>query len=416
MIAVKRLLVGVLAVVSAAGARAENWPSWRGPRGDGTSSETKVPLRWGAGRNITWKVRIPGKGHSSPVVWGDKIFVTTCLESEKKRVLLAVDRAGGKILWQRVVLTAELEGKNRLNCYAASTPATDGKRVWVTFLADPRIYVVCYDMAGKEVWRRCPGKFFAMHGYCSSLLLYDDLLILNADQDARGPNRAYIVAFDRVTGNQRWRIDRPNRTRSYVPPVIFKAAGKDQMVLSGSKCVASYDPRTGKRHWIIDGPTDQFVASMVYTDGMFMITGGYPTLHTLGIRPGGRGNVTKTHVAWHIRRGGSSYVPSPIAAGEYFYLVSDRGTASCFAAKTGKRMWQTKLGKHHSASPVSAGGNLYFTDDQGVTFVVKASGKYQLVVKNALGEDVRASPAISGGQIFIRGVRHLYCIGPAAKG
>jgi outer membrane protein assembly factor BamB len=399
----------------AGAARAENWPAWRGPRGDGTSRETNVPVRWGPDRNIAWKVALPGKGHSSPVVWGERIFLTTCLEKQRERVLLALDRATGKVLWRRVVLTTgRLERKHRLNSYASSTPVTDGRRVWVTFLDYPTIHVACYDADGKELWRRSPGKFYSMHGFCSSLLPYGETVILNADQDAKGDDRAYVVAFDKATGRERWRIDRPNRVRSYCPPVVFEAAGKPQMVLSGSKCVASYDPRDGRRHWIIDGPTDQFVASMVYTDGVFLMTGGFPTLHILGIRPGGRGNVTKTHVLWHVRKD-PSYVPSPIAAGACFFVVSDRGTLSCLAAKTGKYLWQERLGRHHSASPVSADGKLYFPDDDGTTFVLRAGPKFELIAKNTLPDGCRASPAVSGGQIFLRGLKHLYCIGPAAK-
>ena len=402
---------GIILAMLAAPARtkggAEEWPSWRGPRGDGTSTETDVPVRWSAAENVKWKVPIPGKGYSSPIVWGDRVFITTCEEEKQSRELLCLDAATGKLRWQKEVLKAPLEKKNGLNSYASGTPATDGKRVWVTFLEFPNIQVVCYDMDGAEVWRKSPGEFRSVHGFCSSLLLYKDMVILNADQDAL----AYIVAFDRATGAERWRIDRPNRTRSYVPPVVFDAAGKKQMVLSGSKCVASYDPDTGKQLWIVDGPTDQMVASLVYGDGMFFVTGGFPSLHLLGIRPDGTGNVTKTHVAWHERKS-PAYVPSPIAAGKCFFVVSDAGTASCLEAKTGKYLWSQPLGRHHSASPVSANGLLYFPDDDGQTFIVKAAEKFELAGKNVLGEDCRASPAISRGHIFIRGVQNLYCIGP----
>ena len=399
--------------MGSAAAWGDEWPAWRGPAGDGVSEETTVPVKWSATENIAWKTPIPGKGHSSAIVWGDRVFVTSAVSSS--RMLFAIDRATGKMLWQRTVLRARPEKINRLNSLASSTPATDGKRVWVSFLDVAKALVVCYDVDGKEIWRRSPGRFTAKHGYCASLLLYKDLLILNADQDARAADRAYIVALDKATGAERWRIDRPNRVRSYVPPVVFTAAGKDQMVLSGSKCTASYDPRTGKRHWIVDGPTEQFVASMVYTDGMFMITGGFPTLHTLGIRPDGTGNVTKSHVAWHIQGDATSYVPSPIAAGKYFFLVSDGGIASCLQARTGKVMWQERLGRHHSASPVSAGGKLYFLDDDGVTFILDASEKFRLIAKNPLGERCFASPAISRGHIFIRALKTLYCIGRPAK-
>jgi len=404
----RTMLLGAMIVVLAGLARAEEWPSWRGPRGDGTSTEAGVPIRWSAGENIAWKVPIPGKGHSSPIVWGDRVFVTTCLESEKKRVLLAVDRRDGKVLWNRVVLAAPLERKNELNSYASSTPATDGRLVYVSFLESPRIQMVAYDMEGKEVWRRSPGDFNAVHGFCSSLTLYKDTVILNADQDAK----AFIVALDKATGEERWRVDRPNRTRSYCPPFIAEAGGRTQMVLAGSKCVASYDPGTGKQFWIVDGPTEQFVASMVYTDGLFCMTGGYPSLHILGIRPDGDGNVTGTHVAWHERKN-PSYVPSPIAAGKWFYVISDSGMLSCIEARTGRYAWQQQVARHVSSSPVSAAGNLYFLDDDGLTMVVKAGPTFEVVSKNALGEPCRTSPAISRGRIFVRAIGNLYCIGAA---
>jgi len=400
-----RLVASIVlpAVLLVAVCSAADWPVWRGPTGDGICTETNVPVKWSAGENIAWKTPIPGKGHSSPIVSAGRIFVTSADKAARTRLLLSVDAKTGKVLWKRVVLTARPERINRLNSLASSTPAADGKHVWVTFLNVEEMLVVCYDFDGNEVWRVTPGRFTAMHGYCSSLLLYEDLVIVNGDQDAKGKDTAYIVALEQATGKERWRIDRPNRVRSYVPPVVFKAAGKDQMVLSGSKCTASYDPKTGKRNWIIKGPTEQFVASMVYTDGVFLITGGFPTLHTLGIRPDGK-------VLWH-RRKESSYVPSPIAAGKYFFVVSDKGQASCLAAKTGKVMWTKKLGRHHSSSPVSAGGKLYFLDDDGVMFIIDAAPKYRLITKNVLEEPCRASPAISDGKIFIRGTRNLYCIG-----
>ena len=414
--ALKAPLALLVAAILAAHGLAEEWPAWRGPRGDGTSTETGVPVRWSAGKAIAWKAPVPGTGHSSPVVWGDRVFVTTCTENDEKRMLLCFDRRTGVRLWDRVVLTARLERRNHLNSYASSTPATDGRHVWVTFLDEPHVRVVCYDAGGKEVWRKTPGELHSVHGFCSSLIPYKDTIILNADQDAELPKRAYIVAFDKATGEQRWRIDRPNRIRSYAPPAIFEAAGKMQMVLSGSKCVASYDPDTGKQLWIIDGPTEQFCASLVYTDGLFMMTGGWPQKHILGIRPDGTGNVTETHVAWHLRdRKIVSYVPSPIARGKYFYVISDGGMATCLEAKTGKKMWSQRLGKHHSASPVLAEGRLYFSDDAGVTHVLKAEPTFEVIARNDLGEPCRASPAVSRGQILIRSTKNLYCIG-AAKG
>jgi outer membrane protein assembly factor BamB len=395
----------VLSLVS--GAAAEEWPAWRGPRGDGTSRETGIPLHWSPMDNVAWKVPIPGKGHSSPIVWGDRIFLTTCLEAEEKRLLLCLDRRDGSLRWQQEVLTAKLEPKHSLNSYASSTPATDGRHVWVSFLDNPEMVVACYDVDGGLVWKRSPGTFQSRHGFCSPPILYKDMVILNGDQDGDG----YLVALDQATGTERWRTPRPNHTRSYCPPVIVQAAGRTQLVLSGSKCTAAYDPDTGRELWIIDGPTEQFVASLVYADGVLFLTGGFPEYHLLGIRPDGTGNVTHSHVLWHHRQG-AAYVPSPIAHGNLFFVVSDGGVASCFEAKTGKRLWMEHLGRHHSASPVSAGDCLYFTADDGLTFVVRAAGKFELIARNPLHEECYASPAISHGHIFFRGLHHLYCIGP----
>jgi outer membrane protein assembly factor BamB len=403
---IRSLWPGVALLLVAPAAQAEEWPCWRGPRRDGTSLETNVPLRWSQTENVAWKVPIPGIGHSSPIVWGDHLFVTTCLENEQQRLLLCLDRRTGKVLWQRVVVTARLEAKHALNSYASSTPATDGQHVWVSFLAYPEIMVCCYDMDGNEVWRRSPGAFHSRHGFCSPPILYKDMVILNGDQDAE----AYLVALDKATGKECWRADRPNRTRSYCPPIIIDAAGKTQLVLSGSKSVASYDPNSGKQFWVMDGPTEQYVAGLVFANNVLFLTAGYPEHHIMGIRPDGEGNVTQTHVLWRDRKG-ASYVPSPIAHGPYFFLVSDDGLASCLGALTGKRFWKEHLGPHHSASPISVGAYLYFPADDGTTFVIRASNKFELVSRNALGEECFASPAVAHGQIYIRTLHHLHCIG-----
>ena len=409
-----KLLVVVAISLMPASVRAEDWPAWRGPRLDGTSLEANIPVRWSGADNVAWKAPIPGKGHSSPVVAGGKVFVTTCREADRKRLLLCLDRTDGKLLWQKEVLTAPLEAKNVLNSYASSTPAADGKRAWVTFLASPKVWVVCYDADGNELWRKSPGEHYSRHGFCSSIIPYKDWIILNCDQDAPEGKRAYIVALDKATGAEKWRIDRPNRIRSYSPPFIAQAGGRMQMVLSGCNCVASYDPDTGQPLWIIDGPTEQFVASMVLADGVFCITGGYPSLHVLGILPDGTGNVTASHVLWHEKKSDTchpSYVPSPIAAGKHFFIVSDAGYAQCLEARTGKMVWLERLGKHHSASPLLAEGRLYFVDDDGVTFILNAGPKFELLAKNELGEKCFASPAFSEGQIYFRTDKSVFCIG-----
>ncbi len=402
----------------------ENWPNWRGPSGDGISLEKGIPVKWSPTENIAWRVAIPGKGHSSPVVWGNKVFLTTCLPEKEQRLLLCLDQRTGKKLWQKVVLNSPLETIHPLNSRASSTPATDGQHVFVTFMkADDRkipapnvgtqrlitpgkIIVAAYDLDGEQKWKINVGDFISAHGFNTCPVLFEDLVIINGDHDGD----AYLVALERKTGRERWRIERENKTRSYATPIIREIGGRTQMILSGSLCVASYDPHNGKRHWIVDGPTEQFVASMVYNGEYVFVTAGYPERHILAIRPDGSGNVTDTHVAWRTNRG-AAYVPSPIFAGPYLLVVADSGIASCFNAKTGKRHWMERLPGGHSPSTVSADGLVYFTSDRGVTTIVRPGKMFNIIARNELGEQISASPAISQGQIFLRTHQHLYCIG-----
>lgn len=391
-------------------AAAEDWPAWRGPRGDGTVHGGGYPLTWSATKNIKWKFPIGGSGHSSPVVSRGKVFFASCVEAEKQRVLHCLDRATGQELWRRVALTAELERKHGENSWASSTPAADGERVYVTFLDRPKLRVFCYDTAGTLLWEKTPGEFHSQHGFSSPPVLYKDMVIINGDQDAPKGQSAYLVALDRVTGAERWRADRPNKLRSYCPPTVVDAAGRKQLVLTGSKCVAGYDPDTGKQLWLVDGPTEQFVSSMVLHDGLLLLTAGFPQHWVMAIDPAGSGNVTKSHVRWSKANEGG-YVPSPVAHRGNLFLVDDRGVASCWDVKTGQQRWKERLGTTgHHASAVAADGRVYFTADDGVTTVVRASALYEELARNPLGEKVYASPAFSDGEVFMRGEKHVFCI------
>jgi outer membrane protein assembly factor BamB len=391
-------------------ATGEDWPGWRGPRADGTVKETGFAQTWTATQNVKWKTELPGTGHSSPIVSKGRVFVAGCIEAEKKRVLYCVDRVSGKILWEKVSVVSELERKHNENSFASSTAAADGEHVYITFFDKPQMRVYCYDYDGKLIWEKNPGEFWSVHGFCSPPMLYKDLVIVNGDQDAPKGQRAFIVALDRRTGEERWRIDRPNRLRSYCPPVVVEAAGKKQLVLTGSKCVSSYNPDTGEQYWIINGPTEQFVSSMVLHDGVLLLTAGFPEHWVMAIDPSGSGNVTKTHVLWSKQKEGG-YVPSPVAHEGKLFLVDDKGVASCWDVKTGKQYWKERLsGKGHHASAVAADGRIYFTSDEGVTFVLKASDQFEILAKNPLDERVFSSPAFSDGEIFLRGARHLWCI------
>ena len=233
----------------------ENWPGWRGPTGDGISSEQGIPTQWSSTENIAWKVTIPGNGHSSPIVWGDKIFLTTCLPNREERLLLCLDRLTGKTIWRQVVLNSPLESIHRLNSRASGTPTTDGKQVYVTFMravgdevpapnvgthrliTPGKIVVAAFDLNGKLNWKTEVGDFVSAHGFSTCPVLFKDLVIINGDHDGDG----YIVALDRKTGNERWRTARQNKTRSYVTPIIREIDGRTQMILSGSLSVAGYE-------------------------------------------------------------------------------------------------------------------------------------------------------------------------------
>lgn len=426
MLELSSLALMALALVSPS--QVGNWPGWRGPRGDGIANETNLPTQWSATENIAWKAPIPGRGHSSPIVWGDRVFLTACHEDQGKHALLCLDRKTGQILWERQQEQKLQKAIHQQNSHASSTPATDGKRVFVTFHDTPHFVACCYDFDGNLLWKKSPGDFYSRHGFCSAPLLHKNLVILNGDQDSPNgrENQAlrkqgiaydsYLVALDQATGEERWRTKRPHNIRSYTPPLVFDMAGKKQLVLSGSLSVASYEPDTGKPIWIVDKvPTEQYVSSLVYANNLLFLTYGFPKKGYMAIKPDGQGDVTNSHVVYNFERQGG-YVPSPIAHGGYFYFVNDEGIASCVEATTGKSQWKERLGKKHHASPISAAGRLYFTDDDGITYVLQPGPeKCDILRKNPLNEECYASPAVSRGNLFIRTLHHLWCVGPTPK-
>lgn len=405
---------------------AENWPGWRGPRGDGSSTEQNIPIEWDGrtGHNIVWKVSTPGSGHSSPIVWDDNVILTSCLPASEERILLCLDRTSGETKWQRTVFRAPLESIHALNSYASGTPATDGKTIYVSFLkvdgrlvpapnvGTPRditpgeIVVAAYDFEGNQKWSVQCGEFLSAHGFCSCPVLYQDLLIINGDHDGD----SYIVALDKRTGQQRWKVAREHKTRSYVTPIIREVNGRPQLVLSGSKQVVSLNPRDGSSYWKVSGPTEQFVASMVFDGQQFYMTCGFPDYYVMAIKPDGRGDVTDTHVAWQ-HSNARAYVPSPVVVGDFLLVADDRGTANCFDTQTGDRYWQARLGNGFHASLVYANGLVYFVAKNGKGKVVRPGKKLEVVAENDLGEYVSASPAVSNGQMIIRTEESLFCIG-----
>jgi outer membrane protein assembly factor BamB len=405
--------------------QAEHWPGWRGPRGDGSSEAKNVPVQWSETENVRWKIDVPGQGYSSPVVWDEALFVTSCLADSGERVLIRYEAGTGEKLWQRTVFTGPLETKHKLNSFASGTPATDGERVFVTFLeagtetidapnvGTPRqitpgtMVVAAYDFDGNQLWQTRPGPFVSAHGFCSSPVLHGELVIVNGDHDGD----SYIVALDKRTGEIAWKTDREHKTRSYVTPLIREINGRTQLVLSGSKRVVSLNPETGERIWTVEGPTEQFVASMVYDGSRFFLAAGYPTYHVMAITPDGEGDVTETHVDWHVTNA-KCYVPSPVLVGPYLLVADDHGIGNCFDARTGERLWRARLGRHFSASLMTSNGLAYFLADDGLMTVLRPGDEEpEVLARNQLEGDFYASPALAPGRIYLRSTESLYCIG-----
>lgn len=387
--------------------RGENWPCWRGPRGDGSSLETQVPTRWSATENVTWKTRIPGSGHSSPIVWDERVFLTTALPDAQERQLVSLERKTGAILWRETVLRAPLEAKNSENSFASSTPATDGRRIYTTFLDGKEVVVAAYDFSGKQLWLVRPGGFYSQHGFSHTPVLFDGKVIVACD--SKGEN--FIVALDGIDGRTVWKVPRNNPTQSYSAPLIHQMGGRLQMVIPGNKAVTGYDPRDGKLLWVTDGPSEDCVITPVFNEqaGLVLSCSSWPKRELVAIRPDGVGNVTKEKIAWATATG-APYVPSPISVGSYFLTSSFSKEVFCFEAATGRVVWQQPAGLHH-ASPVSANGLVYFLNDDGVAHIFRVGENPELVARNELGEKTYASPAISRGQLFLRSFSNLYCIG-----
>lgn len=407
--------LGLVTLTLLLGARlveAENWPGWRGPRGDGSSLEENPPVAWKLPEDLAWKAPVPGQGHSSPVVWGDRVFLTTAIPETQARLLLCFDRGTGALLWKQTVVEAPLEAKNNENSYASATPATDGERVYVSFLDGYDVVVSAYTLGGDREWQVRPGRFKSQWGFSHVPVLFEDSVILVCF--SKGEN--FLVALNRNDGHTRWKTVAEVPTQSYSAPLIREMAGREQLIAPGNKAVTSYDPRTGKVLWVVEGLADDSVATPVYHEktGLVLTCTSWPQKVLRAIRPDGAGNVSTSHVAWRTTEG-APYVPSPVAAGEWFFTSSYAGrSAYCFDAATGDVLWKEPMGLHH-ASPVTAKGMVFFLNDDGVMHVVRAGPRFELLARNELGEPAYASPAFNGGHLLVRGFQHLYCIGPSAS-
>lgn len=402
-------LVGilVLGMGSISFLKAQNWPTWRGPNGDGTSVETNLPVQWDSTANVIWKTRVPGFGHSSPIVWGDRLFTISAIHETQERVLLCYNCDNGELLWQTVMVKTKLEDKHSDNSYASGTPATDGKLVYVSFLEGDQVVVAAYDFSGKKIWSQKPGTFSSPHGYSCSPVLFEDKVMINGNS----LGDSFMAAMNKTTGEMIWKVPHEKPAHSFSTPIFREMAGKMQMIFCGNQEIAAYNPDNGEKIWYINGPSEDFCSSPVYNskNDLVLVSSAWPQRHLLAIKPDGRGDVSESHVVWRTTKG-AYYVPSPVCTDDYLFTTMTNGRVHCLDVATGNIIWQEDLGKQYS-SPVLANGLVYMPNDDGIITVIQPGPEFTVVAKNDMGEKMNASPAISNGKIYLRGYEHLFCIG-----
>ena len=391
-----------------------DWPEFRGPTGQGLAPASSLPLEWSPSRNVTWRVAIPGKGWSSPIVCGGKIFLTTAQPadgdggeqgSQSLRVL-RVDASSGALDWNVEVFRHEGARIHTKNSHASPTPISDGERVYVHYGTHG---TAALDLDGRILWTNRELRYEPVHGSGGSPALAGRAIVVLCD----GADRQFVAALDRETGKVIWRQDRPwkpNKGFSFSTPLLIEVGGRKELVSPGSEGVVAYDPENGNEIWRVhyDGGYS-VVPRPVHGQGLVFVCTGYEDPALLAIRTGGRGDVTKTHIAWRRDRG-VPHNPSPLLVGDLLTIVSDRGVATCLDARTGKEHWQRRLGGSMSASPLAAPGRIYFPSEEGETIVLRDEGRGEELARNDLGERTLASPAVVGSAIFIRTEKHLFRI------
>lgn len=413
------LLVGAFSTLLAAssvdvrmievlGEGAKYWPRWRGPSGQGLVAAGQYTDTWSA-KTAMWKVGVPGRGNSSPIVWGDRIFLTTGYGNGERLSMLAYSRADGKKLWETFIPQHGVEYVHYKNGFASATPATDGELVYASF---GRHGLFAFDFTGKIIWQHTFGIIDNYHGPAGSPVLYKDRVFIFQDANAAPGQSAFVGAFDKKSGKPMWMTPRRENV-GWGTAVVINTGERDELIVSSQYRVAAYDPDSGRELWTVRGNTFEVIPTPVVAHGLVIASSGRAG-PTIAIRPGGTGDVTATHVAWSSPRG-SPFVPSGIVAGDLLYLINDmQSILTVYEAATGKLVYQDRLGvairEGFSASPVHVNGKLYFTNDDGQTFVVEVGRTFKLLRVNELGEQTLASPALVDGTWYWRTAGHLRAI------
>jgi outer membrane protein assembly factor BamB len=425
----------------------QNWPSFRGLRASGVADGQSAPTTWDATtmENIRWKTPIPGLGHASPIIWGNRIFIATAISGEPEPEfrhglygdvdsadddtvhtwkVFGLDKHSGKILWEQTACQGVPKVKRHMKAsHANCTPATDGRHLVVSFASEG---LYCYSLDGTLLWKRDlgildSGWFYNpdyQWGFSSSPIIYGNLAIVQCDIQ----EDSFIAAFDLTSGSEVWRTPR-QEIPSWGTPTLYQHAGRAQVVTNSSKHVCGYDPLTGQELWRLSGNSEVTVGTPVTGHGLMFFTGGYPPIQPVyAVKASATGDITlpegadsSEHVAWATRRGGT-YMPTPIVYGDYLYTCANHGILTCYDARSGERLYRRRIadgkGGGYTASPIAADGRLYFTSEDGDIFVVRAGPQYELLGTNPMGEVCMATPAISDGLLVVRTVKHLFGIGP----
>ena len=393
-------------MIAVEGEGAAYWSRWRGPSGQGLANGRGYPDSWSATENVLWRTPVAGRGNSSPIVWGDRIFLTTAYDGGRRLAVLAFRRSDGARLWESFVPEGPAHSAHQKNGYASATATTDGRYVYASFGSRG---LVAFDLDGKLIWHRNLGRIDNYHGAAGSPLLYKDRLILYQDQR----QDSFVAAFNTRTGQEAWRIDR-TATVGWGTPIAVRVGDHDEIIVNGQHRVHAYDPDTGRELWRCNGTTYEVIPTPVVGFGMVFCASGRAG-PTLAIRPGGRGDVTDSHLVWRSPKG-SPFVPSPILYGDHLYTINDMASiVTSIEAATGRVAWQGRLGtarrEGFSASPVAVDDKIFFTNDNGETFVLKAGPTFDLLRVNQLGERTLASPALVDGRWYIRTERSLLALG-----